>query len=79
MAQPGRDEDDQDGDESRNDGPDQPGVTSCPSVVLGPTICPAAATRSPTAHDANPTPRSRSASYLERTTGSEPATHTFAR
>lgn len=56
MAQPRRDEDDQDSDESGNDGPDQPRVTSGPSVVLGPTIGPAAATRSPTAHDGNPTP-----------------------
>jgi hypothetical protein len=79
MAQPGRDEDDQDGDESRNDGPDQPGVTSCPSVVLGPTICPAAATRSPTAHDANPTLDLGAPLNQERTTGFEPATHTFAR
>src|SRR4026208_636280 len=58
MAQPRRDQDDQDGDESRNDGPDQPCVTSCPPVVLGPAISPAAATRSPTDQDANPTPGS---------------------
>src|SRR4026208_2472873 len=61
MAQPRRDQDDQDGDESRNDGPDQPCVTSCPPVVLGPAISPAAATRSPTDHDANPTPGSQRA------------------
>ena len=69
MAQSGGDQDDQDSDESGNDGPDQPRVTSCPSVVLGPAIRPGAVTRSPTAHDFEPYARSRRVSDLERTTG----------
>src|SRR6266550_8102218 len=72
MAESGGDQDDQDGDESRNDGPDQPCVTSCPSVVLGPTIRPAAATRPSITHDANLTPGSQSASDLSGRRDSNP-------